>query len=239
MFYHLHNPVGFCKDVESVLDDNGVAIIQMAYLPAMIKTNMYDNIVHEHAGYYGAQHMKWILEKAGLELFDVELNDVYGGSFRTFAKKKGNPNFPPTKRLQNTLEEELSEGIFKTETYTGFMNRINKTKIDLTELVTKLKNQGKSIWIYGASTKGNTIMQFCDINSQLIEAAADSNPFKFEKYMIGTDIPIVDENKMREKKPDYLLALPYSFVDAFKKREKELVEGGTKFIVPLPEVKII
>jgi len=239
MFYHLHDPVGFCKDVESVLDDNGVAIIQMAYLPAMIETNMYDNIVHEHAGYYGVQNMKWIFEKANLELFDVELNDVYGGSFRTFAKKKGNPNFRSTERLQNTLEKELKDGIFKTSTYTGFMDRINKTKEDLNHLIKNLKENGKSIWIYGASTKGNTIMQFCDINSDLIEAAADSNPFKFGKYMIGTDIPIFDENKMRQEKPDYLLALPYSFVDAFKKREEYLIKQGTKFIVPLPEIKVI
>ena len=239
MFYHLHNPVEFCKDVESVLDNNGVAIIQMAYLPAMIKTNMYDNIVHEHAGYYGTQHMKWILEKANLELFDVELNDVYGGSFRVFAKKKDNPNFKPTKRLQNTLEQELNEGIFETQTYSSFMSRVNRTKEDLNYLIKQIKNKGKNIWIYGASTKGNTIMQFCDIGPDSIEAAADSNPFKFGKYMVGSDIPIVNESKMRQKKPDYLLALPYSFVDAFKKREKELVESGTKFIVPLPEVKII
>lgn len=239
MFYHLHNPVGFCKDVEAILDDNGIAIIQMAYLPAMIKTNMYDNIVHEHAGYYGTQHMKWILERAGLEPFDVELNDVYGGSFRVFAKKKGNTNFKPTKRLQNTLEEELKDGIFKTSTYSGFMSRINKTREDLSNLIEKIKDEGKNIWIYGASTKGNTIMQFCNLSSESIEAAADSNSFKFGKYMIGSDIPIVDENKMRQEKPNYLLALPYSFVDAFKKREKELVESGTKFIVPLPEVKIV
>lgn len=239
MFYHLHDPVKFCKDVESVLDDNGVAIIQMAYLPAMIKTNMYDNIVHEHTGYYGAQHMKWIFNKANLELFDVELNDVYGGSFRSFAKKKGNSNFPPTKRLQNTLEEELREGIFETSTYSGFMDRITKTKEDLNKIIEEIKNEGKNIWIYGASTKGNTIMQFCNIGSNSIKAAADSNPFKFGKYMIGTDIPIVDENKMRQEKPDYLLALPYSFVEGFKKREKELIEAGTKFIVPLPEVKVV
>lgn len=239
MFYHLHDPVGFCRDVESVLDDNGVAIIQMAYLPAMIKTNMYDNIVHEHTGYYGTNHMKWIFEKANLELFDVELNDVYGGSFRVFAKKKDNPNFKPTKRLKNTLEQEINESIFETNTYSSFMDRVNKTKEDLNYLIKQIKDKGKNIWIYGASTKGNTIMQFCDIGPDSIEAAADSNPFKFGKYMVGTDIPIVDENEMRREKPDYLLALPYSFVDAFKKREKELIDGGTKFIVPLPKVKII
>lgn len=239
MFYHLKYPVKFCKDVEEILDDNGVLIIQMAYLPAMIKTNMYDNIVHEHVGYYGAQNIKVILEKAGLEMFDVELNDVYGGSFRVFAKKKGNINFPKTRRLQETLDDELRWGIFETSTYTNFMQRINQTKENLQKLIKSLKDEGKKIWIYGASTKGNTIMQFCDIGSKYIEAAADSNPFKFGKYLIGSNIPIYPEDKLRQEKPDYLLALPYSFVDRFKQRERELVENGTKFIVPLPEVKIV
>jgi SAM-dependent methyltransferase len=239
MFYHLHDPVSFCKDLENVLDDNGVAIIQMAYLPAMIKTNMYDNIVHEHAGYYGVQHMKWIMEKAGLKLFDVELNDVYGGSFRVFAKKKDNTNFKSTKRLEDILDTEIQEGIFDTKTYTGFMDRIDETKNDLKFLLKSIKRKGKKVWIYGASTKGNTIMQFCNIGKDLVEAAADSNPFKFNKYMIGTDIPIVDEKELRKVKPDYLLALPYSFVEGFKIREKELLKGGTQFIVPLPEVKIV
>lgn len=239
MFYHLHDPVAFSKDLESILDDDGVAIIQMAYLPKMIETNMYDNIVHEHAGYYGTQHMKWIMEKAGLKLFDVELNDVYGGSFRVFAKKKDNPHFKPTKRLEDVLEKEIKDGIFDTKTYTGFMERVDDSKNDLKFLLEEIKKSGKKTWIYGASTKGNTIMQFCDIKGDLIEAAADSNAFKFNKYIIGSDIPIYDEKVMREAKPDYLLALPYSFVNGFKEREKELVDKGTKFIVPLPEVKIV
>lgn len=239
MFYHLSDPVGFCKNIGEILDDNGAVIIQMAYLPSMIDTDMYDNIVHEHVGYYGVQHMKWIFEKAGLELFDVKLNDVYGGSFRVFAKKKGNPNFPQTQRLQIILEGEKNWGIFEESTYYDFMKRINYKKEELKNLLEKIKREGKKTWIYGASTKGNTIMQFCGIDNNLIEAAADSNSFKFNKYIIGSDIPIVDEQKLRLEKPDYLLALPYSFVNSFREREKELVEKGTKFIVPLPEVKII
>ena len=239
MFYHLKNPIKFCEEIKTILDDNGVAIIQMAYLPSMIDTNMYDNIVHEHVGYYGVQHMKWIFEKAGLELFDVELNDVYGGSLRVFAKKKGNFNFSPTQKLQRILEGEKTWGIFRESTYSDFMNRINQTKKNLNQLLNKIKGEGKRIWVYGASTKGNTIMQFCGIGNNLIEAAADSNPFKFGKYLIGSDIPIVDEQKLRLEKPDYLLALPYSFANKFKEREKDLVERGTKFIVPLPEVKIV
>jgi hypothetical protein len=238
MFYHLDDPLKFSKDVASVLDDNGVWIIQMAYLPAMIKTRMYDNIVHEHAGYYGAQHMKWAMEQIGLEVFDVVENDVYGGSFRIFVKKKGNRRFALTPRYKALLKKELVEGIFKPATYHAFMSEIDKTKQDLLALCAKIKAEGKSIWIYGASTKGNTIMQFCGLGKNEVDAAADSNPFKLGKYIIGSDVIIKSEADMHAAKPDYLLALPYSFVKAFMKREEALVASGTQFISPLPKVKV-
>ncbi len=238
MFYHLDNPLKFSKDVAAVLDDNGVWIIQMAYLPAMIKTRMYDNIVHEHAGYYAAQHMKWVMEQIGLEVFDVMENDVYGGSFRIFVKKKGNRNFPLTARYKELLKKELEDGVYKADTYHSFMKEIQKTCDDLQKLCAKIKAEGKTIWIYGASTKGNTILQFCGLGKDHIDAAADSNPFKIGKYIIGSDIIIKSEEEMRTTKPDYLLALPYSFVKAFMKRENDLIEAGVKFISPLPKVKV-
>lgn len=238
MFYHLDDPFKLVRDVAACLDEEGAWIIQMAYLPAMIRTNMYDNIVHEHAGYYATQHVKWIMEKVGLEVFDVEENDVYGGSFRIFVKKKG-AHFIPTERLTATLEKEVTEGVFDVTTYEAFMERIKKTRTDLQALCQRIKAEGKSIWIYGASTKGNTILQYCGLGSNEITAAADSNAFKIGKYVIGSDVPIKSEEEMRAAKPDYLLALPYSFVDAFMKREADLVAQGTKFIVPLPEVKVL
>lgn len=239
MFYHLNDPLKFSREVEACLDDEGVWIIQMAYLPAMIRTNMYDNIVHEHAGYYGAQHIKWVMEQVGLEVFDVVENDVYGGSFRVFVKKKGCKKFSPTERYLSILKKELIEGLFDLKTYKNFTNRIERTREDLRDLCRKIKVAGKTIWIYGASTKGNTILQYCNLGHKEIIAAADSNPFKIGKYIIGSDILIKSEEEMRAAKPDYLLALPYSFVSAFIKREAHLVAHGTKFIVPLPEVKII
>lgn len=239
MFYHLHDPIGFSKDVAESMDDDAVWIIQMAYLPAMLQTNMYDNIVHEHVGYYSTHHMQWIMKQVGLEIFDVLLNDVYGGSFRVFVKKKGNTRLKPTARLKKNLVQEEEWKIYSQATYTAFMQRIKKTRRDLNQLLSNLKKQSKSIWIYGASTKGNTIMQYCNITTKEISAAADANPFKLGKYIIASDIPITDEETMRKAKPDYLLSLPYSFTKAFMKREKELVKKGTKFIVPLPNVEIL
>lgn len=239
MFYHLDDPMKLARDVAECLDDDGVWIIQMAYLPAMLRTNMYDNIVHEHAGYYAAQHMKWLMEQVGLEVFDVMENDVYGGSFRTLVKKKGNTRFAPTERYQQILQRELSEGLFDPATYQSFMRRVKKTRDDLRALLQKLKQDGKTVWIYGASTKGNTILQYCGLGNQEIVAAADSNSFKMGKYIIGSDILIKDEVEMRAVRPDFLLALPYSFIDGFMKREATLVAGGTKFIVPLPDVTVL
>ena len=205
----------------------------------MLKTNMYDNIVHEHAGYYTLHNMKWIMDKVGLEIFDTELNEVYGGSFRIFVKQKNNSSVKTSARVAKILNNEKRIGVNSVKTYKDFMKRIEKTKQDLLNLILKLNKEGKTIWAYGASTKGNTILQFCGLNSKNITAAADSNPFKIGRYIIGSDIPVKTEETMRKAKPNYLLALPYSFVDTFIKREHKLVRYGTKFIVPLPKVKIL
>ncbi len=239
MFYHLSDPIGFSQDVASCLDDNGVWVIQMAYLPRMLQTNMYDNIVHEHVGYYTAQTMEWIMNNSGLEVFDVILNDVYGGSFRIFVKRKKNKKLKKSKRLLRILQDEVNFEINNVQTYHNFMTHVKKTKKDLLRLIKQIQSQKKNIWIYGASTKGNTILQYCGISNKDIQAAADSNPFKFDKYVIGADIPIRDEVTMRKDKPAYLLVLPYSFISAFMRRERKLVKSGTKFIVPLPSVTIL
>ncbi len=238
MFYHLEDPIAFCKEVEACLDEKGAWIIQMAYLPAMLKTNMYDNIVHEHNGYYGIETMQWVMEQAGMEVFDALLNDVYGGSFRVFVKKKSNRGFAPTERLKKLLDEERKSAIFDVKTYRDFEKSVQKTRQDLQALLKKIKSEGKTVWVYGASTKGNTILQYCGLTGKDIAAAADANPFKFGRFMIGSDVPVKSEDEMRKAKPDYLLALPYSFVPAFMKREESLVKQGAKFIAPLPEVKV-
>ena len=239
MFYHLHDPVAFARDVAACLDEDGVWIIQMAYLPSMLRTNMYDNIVHEHQGYYGASQMAWIMDHVGLEVFDVTLNDVYGGSFRGFVKHQGCRRYPTTARYQALRTHEREEGIFALATYQAFMRRIEGTREALRGLCQDLGAQRKTLWVYGASTKGNTILQYVGLRAPGITAAADANPFKLGKYMIGSDIPIRDEASMRAARPDYLLVLPYSFLDGFMRREAGLLAQGTQFIVPLPDVQLV
>ncbi len=235
MFYHLADPVTFARDVAACLARDGVWIVQMAYLPSMVETTMYDNIVHEHAGYYGLESLQQVMAQAGLDIVDASLNDVYGGSYRVFVRHAGRA--APTPRLAELLAAERVARLDDPATWDAFAGRVAQTREDLLADLDRIRRAGQTTWVYGASTKGNTIVQYCGLTREHLPYAADTNPFKWGKYLIGADIPIVDEQALREARPDFLLALPYSFVDDFLQRESDLVARGTKFIVPLPQVR--
>ncbi|TAK18109.1 MAG: class I SAM-dependent methyltransferase [Acidobacteria bacterium] len=237
MFYHLSDPVSFSRDVAACLRDDGVWIVQMVYMPTMLDTNMYDNIVHEHVGYYDLRSLAVVMKKAGLEIFDVELNDVYGGSYRVFMQKAGGPR-PIHGRVPALIASEERAGLGQPATYLAFADRIARTRDDLRTMLDRLNRAGEAVWIYGASTKGNTIAQYCGLTVKDTPFAADVNPFKWGKYLIGTDIPIVTEDELHRQNPKWLLALPYSFIDGFLARESAMVGRGTKFILPLPNVSV-
>lgn len=235
MFYHLDDPVTFARDVAACLAPDGTWIIQMAYLPTMLDTNMYDNIVHEHAGYYGLESLQWVMQAAGLEIVDASLNDVYGGSYRVFVRHAGT-QAAPSARLEQLRADERAKQLTSLTTWTTFADHIAQTREELLAALALNRTAGKTTWVYGASTKGNTILQYCGLTSAELPYAADSNPFKLGKLLIGSDIPIVDEAALRAARPEVLLALPYSFVDGFITREADLVRQGTTFLVPLPHV---
>lgn len=237
MFYHLSKPVAFARDVKACLAADGVWMVQMVYMPSMLDTNMYDNIVHEHVGYYDLRSLAQVMAKAGLEIFDVELNDVYGGSYRVLSQHAGGPR-PISPRVPALIETEERAGLGKPATYHAFADRIRQTRDDLRSRLDTLNRAGEAVWIYGASTKGNTIAQYCGLTAADTPFAADVNPFKWGKFLIGTDIPIVTEDELHRVKPKWLLALPYSFIDGFMAREKEMVAAGSKFILPLPNVSV-
>lgn len=235
MFYHLDDPVAFASDAAAVLAPDGTWIIQMAYAGAMLDTNMYDNIVHEHAGYYGIETLERVLAQAGLAIVDASLNDVYGGSYRVFVRHQAAATTRSV-RLEQLLATERAQRLTDAETWRQFGERVADTRDALRAEVERVRAEGQTIWVYGASTKGNTILQYCELSSRELPYAADANPFKLGKFLIGSDIPIVDEQALRAARPDALLVLPYSFVDGFIARETALVEGGTRFLVPLPAV---
>jgi len=248
MFYDINNPDKFIHDIDKILDDDGLWVLQLSYTPLMIKQLAFDNICHEHIYYYSLFNIKDMLEKNGFQIMDVELNDVNGGSFRLYVMKKNakiesfstQPYRDVSRfRINSILEYEKTLKLSEKETWDNFSNKIELLKNQLVNFIKNEKNKGKTIWGYGASTKGNTLLQYFGLDNTLIDGIAEKSIQKFGLKTIGTNIPIYSETEMRKIKPDYLLILPWHFIHEFEKRENEYLINGGKFIVPYPEFKII
>lgn len=242
MFYDLENPVRFCQEIKKSLDVDGVWILEMSYMPSMLKMNSYDTICHEHLEYYSLAVLEYILKQAELKIVDAVVNDINGGSIRCYATHIDNFAFKNKEALQriNLLrQEEFDMELDTDKPYKNFQDRINVHKEELNSLLKKLKKEGKTIHLYGASTKGNTILQWCGIDHRIIDVAAERNPDKYGAYTLGTDIPIVSEEESRAMNPDYYLVLPWHFKEEFIKREQESLNKGIGMIFPIPNIEII
>jgi len=242
MFYDLEDPVGFCNGIQQILAPEGIWIFEMSYMPSMLRMNSYDTICHEHIEYYSLAVLENILKRSWLKIFNIEYNDINGGSIRCYATHNDNFRFKKDEyqeNMKNCRQQEFDLELDTDKPYKNFQDRINKHRDELVGLLGKLKRDGKKIHIYGASTKGNTILQFCDIDYRLIDYAAERNPDKYGARTLGTDIPIISEAESRAMKPDYYLVLPWHFKEEFVKREKDMIEKGVGFIFPLPEVSIL
>lgn len=242
MFYDLEDPIGFAKNVKSILSDDGIWIFEMSYMPTMLEMNSYDTICHEHLEYYSLAVIEYILRHAGLQLFNATLNSINGGSVRCYATHEDNFKFRQPEFATNIRKLRQKEFDLKLDTdepYKNFQDRINKHKEELNVLLRKLKKEGKAIHVYGASTKGNTILQWCGIDDRIIDVAAERNPDKYGAKTLGTNISIVSEEDSRKMNPDYYLVLPWHFKEEFLEREKDEINKGVKFIFPLPIVEVI
>lgn len=242
MFYDLEDPNTFVGDVASCLDDEGIWIIQMAYLPDMLEDNMFDNICHEHLEYYSLRTLHWLLKRHNLEVFDVELNDVNGGSIRAYIRhsgaRVGTGQFGIARvSALETYEQQLD--LDGPQIYEEFAGRTRHIARRVRDFIVGETARDKSVYAYGASTKGNTLLQYCGLDHKLITAAADRNPDKWGTSTVGTNIPIVSEEQAREARPDYFLVLPWHFLREFRTREADFLKQGGKFIVPLPRPVII
>ncbi|MBI4085869.1 MAG: methyltransferase domain-containing protein [Candidatus Liptonbacteria bacterium] len=224
MFYDMENPGQFVGDAAQALADDGVFIAQLMTLKPMIEKNDVGNICHEHLEFYSYPSLMYLFEKNGLEIFKVEENSINGGSYRLFARKlnKGSVKYPEPKF-----------------DYPAFAKRLEENKRKCVEFIKREVEKGKTVYAYGASTKGNTILQYYGLTSKLITAAADKDKVKWGKFTVGTNIPIVSEEQARKKNPDYFLILPWAFTDTFVKREQIWLKNGGKFIVPIPRFRII
>lgn len=244
MFYDLEDPNQFVADVAKLLHEEGLFIIQMSYLPLMLSQNAFDNIVHEHLEYYSLRSLEHLLARHHLEACDVELNDVNGGSFRIYIRHHGKGKVMKIRegaheRLQNLRDEEKKLGLNARGVYDEFAARVHAAKEKLKSFIQSVVANGKKVYVYGASTKGNTLLQFFGLDHTLITAAAERNADKWGKHTIGTMIPIISEEQARAEKPDYFLILPWHFLEEFTEREAEFLNAGGAFLVPLPEFKEI
>jgi len=239
MFYDLEDPNSFVNDVVQCLANDGIWIIQMAYLDPMLKLNAFDNIGHEHLEYYSLKSLKKLLEKHNLNIFNVEMNEVYGGSFRVFVKHKNNKLMPISPSVSELEHNEEEIGLDNKKTYEDFAKRVTNIKEKIISFIKTETERGKIVYAYGASTKGNTLLQYCNLNNSFIKKAADRDPIKHGKKTIGTEVPIISEEQARLEKPDYFLILPWHLLEYFKQREKQFLDSGGKFIVPLPKFEIV
>jgi len=240
MFYDLDSPVEFTKQIESILADDGIWHFEQSYMPSMLRMNSYDTICHEHLEYYSLGAVKNILEKAGLKIVDVVMNAINGGSFAVTAVKAGNRSIAQNRAVIDwLLEQEDRMGLSTPRPYRDFEERVFRHRDDLTRLVRALTADGKKILGYGASTKGNVVLQFCGLTNKDILAIADVNPDKFGCFTPGTHIPIISEQEARAMKPDYFFVLPWHFKDGILRREKDYLASGGKMIFPFPEIEIV
>jgi len=239
MFYDLEDPNKFVGDVARCMDEQGVWIIQMAYLEPMIQLNGFDNIVHEHLEYYSLFSLTNLLSRHALEVFDVQMNDVYGGSFRVYIKHKKNKKIITQPSVEELESKEKLFGFTSVQTYIDFADRVESIKNTIIKFIENEKSKDKLIYGYGASTKGNTTLQFFGIDENTISKIADRDVFKFGKKTVGTNLEIISEEQAREERPDYFFILPWHLVDYFIEREKQYLSEGGKFIVPMPNPRVI
>ena len=233
MFYDLDDPHGFLRDITDMLADDGVFIVQQNYLGAMMMNYTFDNIGHEHLCYYSYATMHDLVRQHGLDIFRAEYNDINGGSFRLFMQKDGGPYQMSSYRV---VEEKHLEVPSFYETYA---KEIEKMMGKLFSFITQEVAKGKTVAIYGASNRGNVILQHLGLNSDFISFATDGNTWKHGLYTVGTNIPIVSKEEARKRNPDYFFLSPYHLTDEIKGQETEWLDKGGKFIVPIPHPCIL
>ena len=241
MFYDLEQPGDFVADIARCLDNDGVWVSEFSYMPTMLEKASFDTICHEHLEYYSLAVVERLFEEHGLEVVRAELNDVNGGSIRLFAspRERGERDLDHLAAVDLLRSREAELELTTAAPYEDFARRSHHVRNDLIALLRTLRNEGSTIHVYGASTKGNTILQFAGIDRELVDYAADRNPDKWGSETIGTHIPIISEDESRALRPDYYLVLPWHFLDEFVEREADFFASGGRFIVPLPDVRVL
>lgn len=240
MFYDLDDPVAFAREVASVLRPDGVWHFEQSYLPSMLDLNSYDTVCHEHLEYYSLHVVLEILDKADLQVLDVTLNDVNGGSFAvTAGHRSRHPDGAADATVEALIGAEDAMDFWSLRPFQAFRARTEQHRARLTLLLSELRTEGKTVLGYGASTKGNVTLQYCGITPNELPAIADVNPEKYGCVTPGTGIPIISEADARRMQPDYFLVLPWHFRRSIIEREQEFLQNGGRLLFPFPEIEIV
>ena len=214
-------------------------MVELSYLPLMLEQRSYDTICHEHLEYYALRQVEWLLARTGLEVVRASLNGANGGSFRLLVGHAGGPHRVEASAIEALRERERALEIDTDRPYARFRQDVEASKAALRGLLRRIADDEESVYVYGASTKGNTLLQYCGIDHSLVPKAADRNPDKWGFRTPGSGIEIVSEAQARQERPDYFLVLPWHFFEEFADREREFLAGGGRFILPLPEVRLV
>lgn len=236
MFYDLEEPMVFMQEVFDSLDGEGIWVFEQSYMPTMLDMNSYDTVCHEHLEYYGLKQIQWMAQRVGLTVVDVEFNDVNGGSFSIVAAKSGSRQARNAKSIEALLEAERQRGLDTLQPYKEFAARTQVSREALVEFVDAAIGSGKSVSALGASTKGNVVLQYCNLDSKRIHRVGEVNETKFGCFTPGTLIPIVPEGELLKSAPDHLLVLPWHF-RAFFERNARL--KGANLLFPLPKLESV
>jgi hypothetical protein len=239
MFYDLESPVDFVKDIEQCLADDGIWHFEQSYMPSMLRTTSYDTICHEHLEFYSFKVVNNLLESCGMRIIDVQMNSINGGSFAVTACKSSASFVSNIPIINWMLRQEEDMSLDTEKPYRDFEERVHRHRKNLEELINALVADGKKVFGYGASTKGNVLLQFCGFSTDQIPFIAEVNEEKFGSFTPGTKIPIISESDAKAMNPDYFLVLPWHFKSSILEREKDYLEQGGKFIFPLPEIEIV
>jgi SAM-dependent methyltransferase len=242
MFYDLEDPITFARAIRRILSPDGLWCFEMSYMPTMLRMTSYDTICHEHLEYYSLAVIEYILKQAELKIVNATLNASNGGSIRCYAAHAGNIRYKRdefTQNIKTLRQQEFDLELDTDKPYRHFQERADVHREELLGLLKRLRAEGKRIHVYGASTKGNTILQWCGIDGRLIDVAAERNPDKFGARTLGTDIPIVSEEESRKARPDYYLVLPWHFREEIVARESAMLAAGVGLIFPLPTIEIV
>ena len=236
---HVPDIVDFVGGMKIILADDGVITMEFPHLMQLVDNNQFDTIYHEHFSYLSFYTVKQIFEAAGLEMFDVEELPTHGGSLRIYAKHKEDGSKDISASVAAILQKEIDKEINDLEYYTNFQQRALKVKLDLTEFLINQKKAGKKVAAYGAAAKGNTLLNYCGIKNDLIDFVVDANPHKQNKFLPASHIPVIDEQYLKDAKPDFVIILPWNLKDEIIQQLSYINDWGGKFVIPIPALQII